>query len=106
MGLQVSRLKRVRYGTVTLASTHRLGTVKELPEKAVIELAESVGLAYSKSAAADAAPRRGNARSSVSKFTDKNSSRAAKKPATARSSSTGKRALPASSRTAKTKRRS
>lgn len=107
VGLQVSRLKRVRYGTVTLASTHRLGTVKELQERAVIELAASVGLAYSKSPAADTTSHRGKARPSVSKFTDKSSSKTTgKSVTTARSSAAGKRASPASSRTAKTKRRS
>lgn len=106
VGLQVSRLKRVRYGTVTLASTHRLGSVKELPEKAVIELAASVGLTYSKSTAADTSARRSKARSSDSKFSEKRSVKSDRKPiATSRRNNAGSRARPASSATAKTKRR-
>lgn len=67
VGLQVSRLKRVRYGTVTLASTHRQGAVKELSEKAVIELGASVGLSYSKASAAEVSPRRERGKPSVNK---------------------------------------
>ncbi len=64
VGLKVSRLKRVRYGTVSLASTHRQRAVKELHEREVIALADSVGLQYSKEGAVKAVPRR--SRSDVS----------------------------------------
>lgn len=106
VGLQVSRLKRLRYGTVTLASTHRLGTVKELPEKAVKELAAIVDLSYSKASAADAPARRGKVRVSDSQFSDKRTAQSGRKPTAAtRSRTEGKRTQSASSRTAKTKRR-
>lgn len=43
-GLQVSRLKRVRYGSVFLESTVRAGTWQELPKKEIDPLAKSVDL--------------------------------------------------------------
>jgi 23S rRNA pseudouridine2605 synthase len=61
VGQKVSRLKRVRYGTVALASTHRQRAVKELHEREVIALAESVGLHYTKDGAVKATPRRSRA---------------------------------------------
>lgn len=47
VGIKVSRLKRVRYGPISLAPSHRPGKVKELPPEEVIMLAERVGLHYS-----------------------------------------------------------
>jgi 23S rRNA pseudouridine2605 synthase len=43
-GLQVSRLKRVRYGSVFLDSEVRAGTWKELPKKEIDKLAATVEL--------------------------------------------------------------
>jgi 23S rRNA pseudouridine2605 synthase len=43
-GLQVARLKRVRYGSVFLESTVRAGTFEELPKKDIDRLAASVDL--------------------------------------------------------------
>ncbi|MEJ2042153.1 MAG: 23S rRNA pseudouridine(2605) synthase RluB [Reinekea sp.] len=43
-GFQVSRLKRVRYGSVFLESTVRAGTWQELPKKEIDRLAASVEL--------------------------------------------------------------
>jgi 23S rRNA pseudouridine2605 synthase len=43
-GFQVSRLKRVRYGSVFLESTVRAGTWQELPKKEIDQLAQSVEL--------------------------------------------------------------
>lgn len=43
-GLQVSRLKRVRYGSVFLESTVRAGTWQELPKTEIDRLAQSVEL--------------------------------------------------------------
>ena len=65
VGLQVSRLKRVRYGTVALTSTHRQRMVKELPEKNVIELAASVGMNYAKNSPAKAPARRGDSKANA-----------------------------------------
>jgi len=47
VGIKVSRLKRVRYGPIALASTHKPGKVKELSAEDVIMLAERVGLNFS-----------------------------------------------------------
>lgn len=47
VGMQVSRLKRVRYGPTLLGKSHRLGRTRELTEKQVIELCDLVGLEYS-----------------------------------------------------------
>jgi len=44
VGHQVSRLKRVRYGPVFLAKSHRIGRWEELPSSDVRILREDVGL--------------------------------------------------------------
>jgi 23S rRNA pseudouridine2605 synthase len=107
VGLQVSRLKRVRYGTVTLASTHRQGAVKELTEKAVIELAASVGINYSKNRHDDAAPKRSKTRVVMARPEGKASGRGDSKTAvSSRGSTVGRRPPRGGSTTAKTKRRS
>jgi len=46
VGLQVSRLMRVRYGNIILPKNHRAGRVKEVPDKKIIELAALVGLEF------------------------------------------------------------
>ena len=81
VGLKVSRLKRVRYGTVTLASTHRQRAVKELHEREVIALADSVGLQYSKNGVVKDSPRRTRPEVSTGKKTDQFSDKTRKKAA-------------------------
>jgi 23S rRNA pseudouridine2605 synthase len=44
LDLQVSRLIRIRYGSLTLPRYLRRGNFKELPEDMVLRLKESVGL--------------------------------------------------------------
>ena len=46
VGMKVSRLMRVRYGSAILTKSQRPGQTRELPPKKVIELAELVGLNY------------------------------------------------------------
>jgi 23S rRNA pseudouridine2605 synthase len=58
VGLKVSRLKRVRYGSVMLAKNHRQGQSKELTDKKVIELCEMVGLQYDLPESAAAGPKK------------------------------------------------
>jgi len=107
VGLQVSRLKRVRYGTVTLASTHRQGAVKELPEKAVIELAASVGLNYSKARNDNASQRHGKPKLAASKSVGRITGRSVRKTDnTSRSNAAGKRPQQGRSTAARAKRHS
>ena len=46
VGLQVSRLMRVRYGNIVLQKGHKQGRVKEVPPKKIIELADLVDLKF------------------------------------------------------------
>ncbi len=46
VGLQVSRLMRVRYGNIVLQKGHKQGRVKEVPAKKIIELAALVDLSF------------------------------------------------------------
>jgi 23S rRNA pseudouridine2605 synthase len=78
VGMQVSRLKRVRYGPVALGKSHRLGRTRELTEKQVIELCDMVGLEYdlpTASAKSNKAGERRPARRPVTKARTKHQAR-------------------------------
>ena len=94
VGMKVSRLKRVRYGTVPLTSTHRQRAVKELPDKAVIELADSVGMAYSKHGVINSAPRGRQSAAAEPRKVEKNSDKFARKKSTDTGSGRQRKAAP------------
>ena len=48
VGLKVSRLMRVRYGSVVMTKSHRPGKQRELDPKEIRELAELAGIEYAK----------------------------------------------------------
>ncbi|HEY9202347.1 MAG TPA: pseudouridine synthase, partial [Gammaproteobacteria bacterium] len=48
VGLKVSRLMRVRYGSVIMSKSHRPGQVRELEAKDIRELAALAGIEYAK----------------------------------------------------------